>query len=161
LNHLTETILYPLGFFKAVADHRWSMKGDALPPPCQMMHNGKDCTRRAEVAVKRPALSEVRRAALRDHGGYAMRRMKKRYPPLRFVCARCDRPEIPHFGSGIPYVHVWDNRQQKAAVSYDGHNRKAGVSASNRAARNRHNRRNGKALAHNLIRDYVPYIFKQ
>jgi hypothetical protein len=54
-----------------------------------------------------------------------------------------------------------NNRQQKAAVSYDGHNRKAGVSAGNRATRSRHNRRTGKALAQNIVKSYVPHVFKQ
>lgn len=54
-----------------------------------------------------------------------------------------------------------NTRAQKAAIQYDGHNRKAGVSASNRTARNKHKRRNGKALAQNIVKSYVPHVFKQ
>lgn len=54
-----ETFLYALEGFRPVNDHRWSIKGDALPPPCQMMHNGRDCDRRAEVAVKRPDVVSI------------------------------------------------------------------------------------------------------
>ncbi len=62
---------------------------------------------------------------------------------------------------GLPMSSRKNTRVQKAAIQYDGHNRKAGVSASNRAARNRYNRRNGKALAQNIVKGYVPYVFKQ
>lgn len=56
---MNETLLWPLSFFKPVDDYRWSMKGDALPPPCQMMFNGVDCPKRAEVAVKRPDVVSI------------------------------------------------------------------------------------------------------
>ena len=56
---MNETIQIPLGFLPPVQDQRWSMKGDALPPACQMAFGGVDCPKRAEVAVKRPDVVSI------------------------------------------------------------------------------------------------------
>lgn len=56
---MSETIQYPLGYFRPVQDQRWSIKGDALPPACQMGYNGIACPKRAEVAVKRPDVVSI------------------------------------------------------------------------------------------------------
>lgn len=52
-----------------------------------------------------------------------------------------------------------NNRQQKAAVAYDGHNRKAGVTAATKTTRHKHSRRTGKLMAQNIIRQYEPHVF--
>ena len=54
-----------------------------------------------------------------------------------------------------------NTRAQKASTQYDGHNRKAGVSAGLKATRHKHNRRKGKALAQNIVKSYNPHVFKQ
>lgn len=54
-----------------------------------------------------------------------------------------------------------NNRVQKRALAYDGHNRKAGVSAGTKADRNKRARRRGAAGGRDLIRHYVPHVFKQ
>lgn len=54
-----------------------------------------------------------------------------------------------------------NNRRQKAEVLYDGHNRKAGVSAKNKAGRQRRSRRSGKLKAQDMVKGYVPHIFGQ
>lgn len=52
-------------------------------------------------------------------------------------------------------------REKRTVDFYDGHNRTAGVSAGNRAKSNQKRRRNGKALAKNIVRGYVPNVFSK
>jgi hypothetical protein len=54
-----------------------------------------------------------------------------------------------------------NNRRQKAEVEYDGHNRKAGVSASRKAGRNQRKRRRGNAGLQNMVKSYVPHLFSK
>lgn len=54
-----------------------------------------------------------------------------------------------------------NTRVQKAAVVYDGHNRKAGVSASRKAGRNQRKRRRSNAGLQNMVKAYVPHLFRQ
>lgn len=54
-----------------------------------------------------------------------------------------------------------NGRAQKREEQFLSHNRKAGSSARGKALRHKQNRRTRNAMSQNIIRSYVPHVFKQ